>query len=62
MTNIHAVEMVREIRDRHAQALARKKAADVIAYYRAAGQAALQEARQRTRTLPSGNGDSNSVE
>ena len=39
-TSVRAVEMVRRIRDRQARALAGKSAADVIAFYRAAGKAA----------------------
>ena len=42
-TRIRAVEMVRRIRDRQAKALAGKSAAEVIAFYRAAGNAAMQD-------------------
>ena len=35
--SMHAVNMVRRIRDAQARALARKSPAEVIAYYRAAG-------------------------
>lgn len=38
--SMHAVDMVRRIRDAQARVLARKSPADVIAYYRAAGVAA----------------------
>lgn len=38
-----AVDMVRGIRDRQAKALAGKSAAEVIAFYRAAGKTATQE-------------------
>ncbi len=43
-TRVRAVDMVRRIRDRQAKALAGKSAAEVIAFYRAAGQAATQDA------------------
>jgi len=54
-TRVRAVDMVRRIRDRQAKALAGKSAAEVIAFYRAAGQAATQDATpsvssRRTRT------------
>lgn len=39
-TRVRAVAMVRRIRDRQARALAGKSAADIIAFYRAAGEAA----------------------
>ena len=42
-TRVRAVEMVRRIRDRQAKALAGKSAAEVIAFYRAAGNAATQD-------------------
>ena len=42
-TRVRAVDMVRRIRDRQAKALAGKSAVEVIAFYRAAGQAATQE-------------------
>jgi len=41
---IRAVEMTPTIRDRHARRLA-KTPEEVIAFYRAAGQAALEDAR-----------------
>ena len=41
---VRAVDMVRRIRDRQAKALAGKSAAEVIAFYRAAGKAATQDA------------------
>jgi hypothetical protein len=47
---VRAVEMVRQIRDRHARRLARKATEDVIAFYRAAGEAALTEVQRRTKT------------
>ena len=47
---IRAVEMTRKIRDRHVRRLAGKTPEEVIAFYRAAGQAAVEDARQRTKT------------
>ena len=44
-TRIRAVEMVRRIRDRQAKLLAGKTPPEVIAFYRAAGEAAMQDAR-----------------
>jgi hypothetical protein len=46
---IHAVDMVRQIRDRHARLLTGKTIAEVIAFYRAAGEAAMQDARERAK-------------
>ena len=43
---IPAVEMTRKIRDRHARRLAGKTPEEVIAFYRAAGQAAVQDAQR----------------
>ena len=43
-TSVRAVDMVRRIRDRQAKVLAGKSAADVIAFYRAAGKAAAKDA------------------
>jgi len=48
-SKIRAVEMVRRIRDRQARILARKSPAEVIAFFREAGEAAMKEARQRSR-------------
>ena len=45
---IRAVEMVRRIRDRHAKQLAGKTPSEIIAFYRAAGEAATEDARQTT--------------
>jgi hypothetical protein len=45
--SMHAVNMVRRIRDAQARALARKSPAEVIAYYRAAGMAATARVVQR---------------
>ena len=46
---IQAVEMARRIRDRQTRRLAGKTADEVIAFYRAAGQAAVEDARQRAK-------------
>jgi hypothetical protein len=48
-TKLRAVEMVRRIRDRHARQLAGKTEAEVIAFYRAAGEAAMEDVRRRTK-------------
>jgi len=41
--------MTRKIRDRHARRLAGKTPEEVIAFYRAAGQAAMEDARDRAK-------------
>jgi hypothetical protein len=46
---IRAVDMTRKIRDRHARRLAGKTLAEVIAFYRAAGEAAVEDARRRSK-------------
>ena len=46
---VRAVDMVRRIRDRHARQLAGKTDAEVIAFYRAAGEAATEDLRKRAR-------------
>lgn len=46
---IRAVDMVRRIRDQHARLLTGKTTAEVIAFYRAAGEAAMQDARERAK-------------
>lgn len=46
---IRAVEMVRTIRDRQSRRLAGKSPEEVIAFYRAAGEAAMQDARRRSK-------------
>ncbi len=46
---IRAVNMVRQIRGRHARLLTGKTTAEVIAFYRAAGEAAMQDARERAK-------------
>ncbi len=42
--------MTRKIRDRHARRLAGRTPEEIIAFYRAAGQAALEDAQQRAKT------------
>jgi hypothetical protein len=49
---IRAVEMVRQIRDRHARLLTGKSTPEIIAFYRAAGDAAVQDARERANPRP----------
>ncbi len=46
---IHAVEMVRKIRDRQSRRLAGKTADEIIAFYRAAGEAAMRDVEERTK-------------
>jgi hypothetical protein len=41
--------MVRQIRDRQTRRLAGKSRDEIIAFYRAAGEAAQQEARERSK-------------
>lgn len=48
-TKLRAVEMVRRIRDRHARQLAGKTETEIIAFYRAAGEAAMEDLRQRSK-------------
>jgi len=48
-TKLRAVEMVRRIRDRHAKQLAGKTDAEIIAFYRSAGEAAMEDLRQRSK-------------
>ena len=47
---IRAVQMVRKIRDRHARRLAGKTPEEIMAFYRAAGVAATQEAERRSKS------------
>jgi hypothetical protein len=47
---IKAVEMVRRIRDEQAQMLADKTKAEIIAFFKEAGETARQEAKQRLST------------
>jgi hypothetical protein len=49
-TRIRAVEMVRRIHDRHARILRGKTTSEIIAFYRAAGEAAMEDARNRSKT------------
>ena len=46
---IRAVEMVRRIRDRHSRLLASKTTSEIIAFYRAAGEAAMEDVRRRSK-------------
>jgi hypothetical protein len=46
---IRAVEMVRMIRDRQSRRLAGKSPEDIIAFYRAAGEAAMQDVERRAK-------------
>jgi hypothetical protein len=48
-TNLHAVEMVRRIRDQQAKKLAGKAPEDIIAFFRRAGKSSLQAASGRRR-------------
>jgi hypothetical protein len=43
-TRVRAVDMVRRIRDRQAKVLAGRSTAEIIAFYRAAGEAATTDA------------------
>ena len=49
-TKLRAVEMVRRIRDRHARQLTGKTEVEIIAFYRAAGEAAMEDLRQRAKS------------
>jgi hypothetical protein len=46
---IRAVDMVRRIRDRHARLLTGKTTAEIVAFYRMAGETAIQDARERAK-------------
>lgn len=46
---IRAVDMVRKIRDRQTRLLAGKSPDEVVAFYRAAGEAATQDAERRSK-------------
>ena len=46
---IRAVEMVRKIRDRQTRRLSGKSPEEIIAFYRAAGEAAMQDAERRSK-------------
>lgn len=47
---LRTVEMVRRIRDRHARQLAAKTDTEIIAFYRAAGKAAMDDVRKKSRS------------
>ena len=51
-TQIRAVEMVRRIRDELAQELAGKSDAEIIAFYRKAGDAARESAKRDQPSTP----------
>jgi hypothetical protein len=51
-TRIHAVKMVRRIRDAQAKLLARKSPGEIIAFFRAAGVAAMEDAGRKASTKP----------
>ncbi len=55
---IKAVDMVRRIRDEQAHMLAGKSKAEIMAFFRKAGEAARQEANRRktTQSQPQQNG------
>ena len=48
-TKVHAVEMVRRIRDKQAEKLADKTPQEVLAFFRRAGKATLRAASGRRR-------------
>jgi hypothetical protein len=45
-TEVHAIEMVRKIRDEQAALLASKSKEEVVEYFRKAGQRVIEQARQ----------------
>ena len=47
-TDFRALDMVRRIRDEQAALLADKSEADILEFFRKAGEAALEDARRRT--------------
>jgi len=51
-TRIKAVEMVRRIRDEQARLLEGKSPAEIVAFFRKAGEAARREAKRRHATPP----------
>jgi len=54
-TKLRAIDMVRRIRDRHARQLTGKTEAEIIAFYRAAGEAAMDDVRKsRSRRRKTG--------
>ena len=48
-TKIRTVQMVRRIRDRQAKILAHKTPSEIVAFFRGAGEAAMEEVRQRSQ-------------
>ena len=48
-TKIRAIDMVRRIRDSQARSLSRKSPAEVVAFFRAAGAAAVADAKSRSK-------------
>ena len=55
-TDIHAVEMVRKIRDEQAALLAAKSEEEVLAFFRAAGQRAQEQAQRHKQAHSSSEG------
>ena len=55
-TDFHAVEMVRKIRDEQAALLAAKSEEEVLAFYRAAGKRAQEQAQLRKQAHGSSEG------
>ena len=53
---IRAVEIVRTIRDRQSRRLAGKSPEEIIAFYRAAGETAMQDAARRSKLRRRGAG------
>jgi len=53
-TEIQAVELVREIRDRQAELLAGKSRPEIIAFFAQAGEAVREEARRMTEAMTDG--------
>jgi len=49
LPRIRAVDMVRKIRDRHTRQLVGKSPDEIIAFYRAAGEIAMQDADRRSK-------------
>ncbi len=46
---VRAVDLVRRIRDAQAKSLARKSPQEIVAFFRAAGDAAVEEAKQKAK-------------
>ncbi len=51
-TEVHAVEMIRKIRDEQAALLATKSKEEVVEYFHKAGQRVIEEARQAQSDQP----------